>query len=50
MEKIDYDFSKYKNKKASSVGVALRASHFDNVNIEEVINVSTFISSTDISS
>lgn len=30
-EKIDYDFSKYKNKKASSVGVALRASHFDNV-------------------
>lgn len=31
VEKIDYDFSKYKNKKASSVGVALRASHFDNV-------------------
>lgn len=31
VEKIDYDFSKYKNKKASSVGVALRASHFDNM-------------------
>jgi len=31
IEKIDYDFSKYKNKKASSVGVALRASHFDKV-------------------
>lgn len=31
VEKIDYDFSKYKNKKASSVGVALRASHFDTI-------------------
>ena len=31
VEKIDYDFFKYKNKTASSVGVALRASHFDNV-------------------
>jgi len=31
VEKIDYDFSRYKNKTASSVGVALRASHFDRV-------------------
>lgn len=31
VEKIDYDFSKYKNKKLSSVGVAIRASHFDNM-------------------
>ncbi len=31
VDKIDYDFSKYKNKKASSVGVAIRASHFDNI-------------------
>lgn len=31
VEKIDYDFSKYKNKTASSVGVAIRASHFDRV-------------------
>lgn len=30
-EKIDYDFSRYKNKTASSAGVAIRASHFDNV-------------------
>ncbi|ENU56983.1 class I SAM-dependent methyltransferase [Acinetobacter sp. RIT698] len=29
VEKIDYDFSKYKNKKATSVGVALRSTHFD---------------------
>lgn len=27
VEKIDYDFSKYKNKKATSVGVALRSTH-----------------------
>jgi O-methyltransferase involved in polyketide biosynthesis len=31
INKIDYDFSRFKNKKASSVGVAIRASHFDNV-------------------
>ena len=31
VEKIDYDFSKYKNKKKSSVGVAIRSSHFDSV-------------------
>lgn len=31
VDKIDYDFSRYKNKKASSVGVVLRASHFDNM-------------------
>ena len=31
VEKIDYDFSKYKNKKVSSVSVAIRASHFDNM-------------------
>ena len=31
IDKIDYDFSKYKNKKASSVGVAIRAIHFDKV-------------------
>ncbi|MFU8927199.1 class I SAM-dependent methyltransferase [Acinetobacter puyangensis] len=29
VDKIDYDFSKFKNKKSSSVGVAIRASHFD---------------------
>lgn len=29
VKKIDYDFSKYKNKKATSVGVALRSTHFD---------------------
>lgn len=29
VEKIDYDFSKYKNKKATSVGVAMRSTHFD---------------------
>lgn len=29
VEKIDYDFSKYKNKTASSVGVAIRSNHFD---------------------
>lgn len=29
VEKIDYDFSKYKNKKTTSVGVALRSTHFD---------------------
>jgi O-methyltransferase involved in polyketide biosynthesis len=31
IEQINYDFSKYKKKKASSVGVAIRASHFDNM-------------------
>ncbi|MBJ9953163.1 MULTISPECIES: class I SAM-dependent methyltransferase [unclassified Acinetobacter] len=29
VEKIDYDFSKYKNKTASSVGIAIRSTHFD---------------------
>lgn len=29
VEQIDYDFSKYKNKKTSTVGVALRATYFD---------------------
>lgn len=29
VEKIDYDFSKYKNYPATSVGVAIRANHFD---------------------
>ncbi|KAA8731320.1 class I SAM-dependent methyltransferase [Acinetobacter qingfengensis] len=29
VNKIDYDFSKFKNKRASSVGVAIRANHFD---------------------
>lgn len=29
VEKIAYDFHKFKNKTASSVGVAIRASHFD---------------------
>src|SRR5690625_3185233 len=29
VEKFNYDFSKYKKGKASSVGVAIRASHFD---------------------
>lgn len=34
VNKIDYDFSKFKNKKASSVGVAIRASHFDQMTIQ----------------
>jgi len=38
IEKIDYDFSKYKNKTASSVGVALRASHFDNMTRQFIQN------------
>lgn len=29
VKKIDYDFSKYKNKTASSVGVVIRSTHFD---------------------
>lgn len=29
VERVDYDFSKYKNKRTSSVGVAIRAAHFD---------------------
>lgn len=29
--KIDYDFSRYKNKPKTSVGVAIRATHFDNM-------------------
>jgi len=31
VEKIDYDFSKYENSPASTTGVAIRATHFDNV-------------------
>ena len=31
VESIDYDFSKYKNKPATSVGVAIRAAHLDNM-------------------
>jgi methyltransferase (TIGR00027 family) len=31
VDKIDYDFNKYKNKPTSSVGVAIRSSHFDNM-------------------
>ncbi|ACF13462.1 O-methyltransferase domain protein [Chloroherpeton thalassium ATCC 35110] len=31
VEKIDYDFSKYKDSPASTTGVAIRSTHFDNV-------------------
>lgn len=31
VSKIDYNFSKFKNKTATSVGVAIRANHFDKV-------------------
>jgi methyltransferase (TIGR00027 family) len=31
VDKIDYDFDKYKNKPLSSVGTAIRSSHFDNM-------------------
>lgn len=31
IEKIDYDFSKYKNSPASIAGVAIRSNHFDNM-------------------
>ena len=29
VEKLDYDFSRYKNKKMSSIGTSIRARHFD---------------------
>ncbi|GAA4800134.1 class I SAM-dependent methyltransferase [Olivibacter ginsenosidimutans] len=29
VDRIDYDFSKYKNKSASIIGVAIRSAHFD---------------------
>ena len=31
VDKIDYDFDKYKNKLLSSVGTAIRSSHFHNM-------------------
>ena len=37
VNKIDYDFSKYKNGKRSSIGVALRARYFDD-KVQEFIS------------
>jgi O-methyltransferase involved in polyketide biosynthesis len=31
VDKIDYDFDKYKNKPATATGVSIRSSHFDNM-------------------